>query len=182
MHYANIPNIGIIPIGERPTWVKSQQNGIMILCPEPDGQGVVINGETYHIKGRKPFSIGDYPTVSLFWQDDIKAINAAIDNNPKILLGVVALCQIMLAKLAPEISDEDIIRMAGLIPQWQPGEFNQGDVCRISEQIWRAKKSHMSMSADEAVPGGDDSGDYWDGIDIILPERPGKLGYAEGGE
>lgn len=34
-----------------PVWVKLQSNGAFALCAEAEAQGVVLNGEVYHISG-----------------------------------------------------------------------------------------------------------------------------------
>ena len=74
MYYAII-NGKKIPAGERLNWVKRQRNGVMVLCGEADGQGIVIDGETYHINGREAF---DRPTADLVWEEETKRLVEAI--------------------------------------------------------------------------------------------------------
>jgi len=55
-------------VSERLQWVKSQTNGVYILCSEAEGQGLVIDGEIYHVSGRTSI---DMPTVELpVWKED----------------------------------------------------------------------------------------------------------------
>lgn len=62
-------------IAEQLQWVKLQDNGIYVGCGESEGQGVVLDGEIYHVDGRKPI---DRPTVTLLWQEDApKVLNTA---------------------------------------------------------------------------------------------------------
>lgn len=56
---------------EKLRWVKLQSNGIYVNCTEAEGQGIIIDGEIYHVYGREQI---DKPTVDLVWQDDVTAL------------------------------------------------------------------------------------------------------------
>lgn len=56
---------------ERLRWVKLQANGVFITCAEDEGQGIIVNGEIYHVYGRPTI---DKPTVTLIWHDDVTAL------------------------------------------------------------------------------------------------------------
>ena len=55
------------PAGTRPNWVKLQSNGVFVHCGENEGDGVIIEGEIYHVNGRKDI---DKPTVELVWEEE----------------------------------------------------------------------------------------------------------------
>lgn len=57
---------------ERLHWVKSQPNGVYITSSDEDGQGVVLDGEIYHVNGRSKI---DKPTIDIFWQDDLTILS-----------------------------------------------------------------------------------------------------------
>lgn len=59
-----------IPV-ERLRWVKLQANGIFITCGDDEGQGIIVEGEIYHVHGRTGI---DKPTVILVWHDDMTAL------------------------------------------------------------------------------------------------------------
>jgi len=65
MYYAKI-NEEKVPVGQRLKWVKQQTNGKIVLCEESEGQGIVVDGDTYHVFGRGKI---DKPTVHLVWED-----------------------------------------------------------------------------------------------------------------
>ncbi len=35
---------------EKLQWVKLQDNGVFVSCDETEGQGVVLDGEIYHVE------------------------------------------------------------------------------------------------------------------------------------
>jgi len=55
------------PAGMRLNWVKLQSNGVFVHCGENEGQGVIIEGEIYHVSGREDI---DKPTVDLVWEEE----------------------------------------------------------------------------------------------------------------
>ena len=61
---------------ERLLWVRLQPNGVYILCDETEGQGVILDGEIYHVDGREKI---DKPTIYLYWQDDVTAVSEATE-------------------------------------------------------------------------------------------------------
>lgn len=69
MYYALIEGQEI-PV-ERLRWVKLQANGVFITCNEDEGQGIIVEGEIYHVYGRTQI---DKPTVTLVWHDDVTAL------------------------------------------------------------------------------------------------------------
>ena len=58
-------------VAERLQWVRLQDNGVYVSCSEEEGEGVVLDGEIYHVDGRKNI---DRPTVTLVWQEDASKI------------------------------------------------------------------------------------------------------------
>jgi hypothetical protein len=84
MYYA-LKDGSMLPAGVRPVWVKRQDNGVMVLCGEDEAQGVVIDGETYHLRGRKEL---DAPTVDLIWKEETETILEQLTN-----------CQLALAEI-----------------------------------------------------------------------------------
>lgn len=128
MYYATTNKGNTLPVGERPSWVKALPNGQMVLCPKDKAQGIVINGATYHVLNRPEI---DYPTVNLFWQDDMRTIVQAInsgagakDNNANtkdhgaVLESAIAFVKTLFKINLPKLTYEEIIKSRGLIENW----------------------------------------------------------------
>lgn len=56
---------------EKLRWVKAQDNGIYVNCPESEGQGIILDGEIYHVAGRAEI---EKPTIDLVWEDDVTSL------------------------------------------------------------------------------------------------------------
>lgn len=56
---------------EKLRWVKAQENGIYVNCTESEGQGIILDGEIFHVNGRAPI---DKPSVDLVWEDDVTTL------------------------------------------------------------------------------------------------------------
>lgn len=69
MYYALFDD-RMIP-AEKLRWVRAQDNGIFVNCAESEGQGIILDGEIYHVSGRE--EIGK-PTVDLVWEDDVTSL------------------------------------------------------------------------------------------------------------
>lgn len=69
MYYA-LKNGSMIP-AEKLRWVKKQENGVFVNCTESEGQGIILDGEIYHVSGREEI---DKPTVDLIWEDDVTSL------------------------------------------------------------------------------------------------------------
>lgn len=69
MYYA-LKNGTTVP-AEKLRWVKKQDNGVFINCAESEGQGIILDGEIYHVSGRTEI---DKPTVDLVWEDDVTSL------------------------------------------------------------------------------------------------------------
>lgn len=69
MYYA-LKNGSTIP-AEKLRWVKKQDNGVFVNCAEAEGQGIILDGEIYHVSGRAEI---DKPTVDLVWEDDVTSL------------------------------------------------------------------------------------------------------------
>jgi len=74
MHYAIVDGKKLST--ERLRWVKKQDNGVFIHCDEKEGQGVVLDGEIYHVNRRPAI---DKPTIDLFWEDDVTTLKEEND-------------------------------------------------------------------------------------------------------
>ena len=60
---------------EKLQWVKLQDNGVYVSCDEAEGQGVVLDGDIYHVEGREKL---ERPTVTLIWQEDAPRIKDTV--------------------------------------------------------------------------------------------------------
>lgn len=69
MYYA-LKNGTTVP-AEKLCWVKAQDNGVFVNCAESEGQGIILDGEIYHVSGRTEI---DKPTVDLVWKDDVTSL------------------------------------------------------------------------------------------------------------
>lgn len=41
----------IIARRESPLWVRLAEPGVYLVCGEEDGEGVIVDGEIYHVRG-----------------------------------------------------------------------------------------------------------------------------------
>lgn len=118
-------------IAEQLQWVKLQDNGIYVGCGESEGQGVVLDGEIYHVDGRKPI---DRPTVTLLWQEDApKVLNTAS-------IAFVALAQAQL------LDDATIVEHGEVFSEWEASvSYKVGQICAFRHTLYRCIQEHTSQ-------------------------------------
>ena len=92
----------LVPV-EKLHWVKLQDNGVYVNCTEAEGQGIIIDGEIYHVDGREQI---DKPTVDLVWQDDVTALeeeNALLKAQVSALSGRGEFIEEVIAEMAMQV-------------------------------------------------------------------------------
>ncbi len=118
-------------MAQRLQWVKLQDNGVFVCCDESEGQGVILDGEIYHVDGRPQI---DRPTVMLIWQEDTKKLmNTAF-------LTFVALAQ------AQILDDVAVMEHAELFADWNHSvHYKKGDICAFGQSLYRCIQEHTSQ-------------------------------------
>lgn len=175
MFYAINPQGETLIVGERPSWVRMQSNGVMALCPEDEGQGIVIGGEVFHVEGRPAL---EAPTVHLFWQEDTKAMVEAIKSgggttdHGEVLESAIRFVKSMFNRALSELPPDEILLSPGLVDEWTPGDFHFGDVRSRIGTIWKVTQPHNNLTRSEAtrIPGTPEGADFWTPIRATLPE------------
>ena len=116
---------------EQLQWVKQQSNGIYVSCSEKEGQGVILEGEIYHVNGRKKL---DRPTVTLLWQEDTKKVQNTAS------LAFVALAQAQL------LDDVTITEHPEVFEEWKfPVSYKRGQICTYRYVLYRCIRDHASQ-------------------------------------
>jgi len=155
-----------IPVGDRPCWVKMQTNGIMVLCHESEGQGIIIDGEVYHVDGRPEL---DKPTVDIIWEDDTKKLVEAVGlgvgenkDHGAALACAVRFSKILLKQSLPDLTDAEILACGALLDDWEPNAYEVNDARNHGGQVWRCRRAHNSAESDtDIVPGEEKGEEFW---------------------
>lgn len=117
-------------VAEKLQWVKLQENGIFVSCSESEGQGVVLDGDIYHVDGRKKM---DRPTVTLIWQEDA----VKTKDTSSVVFAALAQAQIL--------DDVTIVEHAEEFATWNfPVTYKQGQICRFRSSLYRCVQDHIS--------------------------------------
>ena len=112
-------------------WVKLQDNGVFVCCSESEGQGVILDGEIYHVDGRTKI---DRPTVTLIWQEDTKQLMETA------FLTFVALAQ------AQILDDAAVMEHAQLFSEWNHSvRYKKGEICAFRQCLYRCNQDHTSQ-------------------------------------
>ncbi len=112
-------------------WVKLQDNGIFVSCSESEGQGVILDGEMYHVDDRPKI---DRPTVTLIWQEDTKQLMDTA------FLTFVALAQ------AQIVDDAAVMEHAQLFAGWNSAaRYKKGEICTFRQGLYRCTQDHTSQ-------------------------------------
>ncbi len=112
-------------------WVKLQDNGVFVSCSEREGQGVILDGEIYHVDGRPQI---DRPTVTLIWQEDTKKLMDTA------YLTFVALAQ------AQILDDAAVLEHPQLFAEWNSTvRYKKGDICAFRQSLYRCSQDHTSQ-------------------------------------
>lgn len=118
-------------VAERLQWVRLQDNGVYVSCSEEEGEGVVLDGEIYHVDGRKNI---DRPTVTLVWQEDASKIFHTAS---------VAFAALAQARL---LDDATIAEHGELFAQWStPVFYKAGQICLFRHTLYRCLQEHTSQ-------------------------------------
>ena len=65
----------------------------------------------------------------------------------------MARIQAQAAAAASTMSDDEVLSVAVLYPEWAPGDYDVGDVCNHDGQTWRCVQTHDSRATPDWSPG-----------------------------
>lgn len=136
MYYTTIDKKSI-PI-EQLEWVKSQPNGVYVNCPEWEGEGIIIEGEIYHVTG-KP--VMDKPSIDLIWKDDVS-------NLIKTSAQTKSITEITFFTLAAngQIDDVTISEHPTVFPEWvSTAPYSKGDIVQYETNVYRCVQNHEAQ-------------------------------------
>ena len=151
---------------ERLRWIKQQDNSVFVHCNEDEGQGIIIDGEIYHISGRAKI---DKPTADIIWEDDTKKLIDAIslgsggNRNPKATLeGSIRFAKILFKQSLPDLTPDEILVFDSLLDDWAPSTYEVNDVRNRDGQVWRCCQAHSSNAEESAIiPGEEEGSEFW---------------------
>lgn len=69
------------------------------------------------------------------------------------LEAVVRLARIQAQAAASTMSDNEVLSVAVLYPEWAPGDYDVGDVCNHGGQTWQCVQTHDSTATPDWSPG-----------------------------
>lgn len=146
-------NSTVLATLQTPTWVRRQENGSLTLCTETEAQGVVVDGQVYHITGREALEGHEDVMVAeidemIYQKEQEEHLQAA--SLPAAIIFVT------LAE-TKQLDDVTVREHAELFSNWVPGmEYGVGAVRNDPEDgnLYRCEQKHTSQAGWEphAVP------------------------------
>ena len=138
---------------QTPTWVKLQENGSFTLSTEVEAQGVVIDGQVYHVIGRAAVDgLQDVLVIDI----DETIYQKEQEKNLQAATLPAAIVFVTLAE-TKQLDDVTVREHAELFSNWVPGmEYGVGAVRNDPEDgnLYRCEQKHTSQAGWEphAVP------------------------------
>lgn len=127
----------------KPSYVKLLNNGCFALCEEPEAQGLVIDGEVFHIEGKTPLE-GKETVKLVEVSETYNALEVKKKAEESNLINAITFVTLAEAGNIDEVTAGE---HAEIFSEWVSGvSYSVGNIRKYNGKLYKCLQAHTSQS------------------------------------